>query len=66
MNPRPKVVNIDSRHAYYAQEQAQLAAIGADMVLAKTKGDDDVIRVCADADIVLVEASPSRPRQSKE
>jgi len=58
MDSRPKIVNIDSRHAYYAQEQAQLAAIGADMILARTKGDDDIIRACADADIVLVEASP--------
>src|SRR5580658_6893976 len=60
--PRPKVINIDNRHGDYAHEQKRISALGADLVVLRTKSEDEIIAAAADADIVLVESSAITPR----
>lgn len=61
MPARPQIVNVDGRRTYDYERQ-RLAAFGADLVLAKNESEDDIIRACAEADVVLVERSPITAR----
>ncbi len=50
----PRVVNIDCNFDY-AYERGRLEAIGAELVLAKSRTEDEIIRAAAQADILVVE-----------
>jgi len=56
MKTRLKVVNVDVRNDY-SDEQKKIAALGSELILQKTRSEDEIIQVCGDADIVLVESS---------
>lgn len=56
MNPRLKIVNIDCRNDY-SDEQKQIAALGSELFLQKSRTEDEIIAACRDADIVLDESS---------
>jgi D-3-phosphoglycerate dehydrogenase len=52
--PRLRAVNIDCNWTY-EYERSRFGPAGVDLILAKARGEDEVIRVCAGADIVLLE-----------
>ncbi|MGQ9647263.1 MAG: C-terminal binding protein [Thermodesulfobacteriota bacterium] len=45
-----KVVITDCDHGFITQEENEFKRIGAELVLAQVKGEEDLIRVCKDAD----------------
>jgi D-3-phosphoglycerate dehydrogenase len=56
MTSRPQIINIDCRNDY-AIEGSIIAAAGADLILRKCASEEEIIAACAEADVVLVEAS---------
>lgn len=58
MKSRPKVINIDCLNpANYGYERKRVEALGAELVLQKAQTEDEIIRVCGDAEVILVERS---------
>lgn len=53
---RPRVVNIDCNFDY-PYELGRLAGVGADLILAKCRTEDDIIAAAADADVLVVEGA---------
>jgi len=58
---RFKVVVTDQGYASYELERSELAAVGADLVLARCRTEADVGEVCKDADGVITRLAPVGP-----
>jgi len=58
---RFKVVVTDQGYASYEPERSELAAVGADLVLARCRTEADVGEVCKDADGVITRLAPVGP-----
>lgn len=55
---RFKVVMTDDRHGTYEEEKRVLDTIDADLIIANCSTTDEVIKVCRDADGILVNLAP--------
>ena len=54
MSSRPQVVNVDVNFSY-EQETLRVEAAGADFVLRRAKTEDEIIKACGDATMILFE-----------
>jgi len=56
MKTRLQVINVDCNFEY-GEERARVEALGADLILSKARTEDELIKTCAEADIIMSEDS---------